>query len=112
MFLTPENFEKTGIAKVKKIVDKKTKEVSYQPGGTKYYVKHLDKSFYEKQIFKSTIFTEEVIDALDEIIYDYFTYKSYDEINKIEQELDEKFEEFEENDDFDIDNDNDDQLFD
>ncbi len=111
LFLTPENFEKVGIAKVKKVVDKKTKKITYTTGGTKYYVRHLDKSFYEKQLYTSKIFTDEVLDELDKIIYDYFTYKSYDEILEIEKELDDKYQDFEEDKDFDIDDDADDELF-
>lgn len=109
-FLTPENFEKTGIAKVKKEVDKKTKEVTYKPGGTKWYVKHLDKSFYEKQLYTSKIFTQEVLEALDPIIYKYFSYASYDEVQKIAEEMDDIHSEFES--DFDIDGDDDSELFD
>ncbi|MCB1713298.1 MAG: hypothetical protein KDH96_12760, partial [Candidatus Riesia sp.] len=54
-FCTPENFEKVGIAKVKKEVDKKTGEEIYKEGGTRYYIRHLDKYFYEKNIYNSKV---------------------------------------------------------
>jgi len=102
-FCTPENFDKVGIAKVKKTVDKKSGELTYTPGGTKWYVKHLDKSFYEKQLFVSRIFTDDVLDALEPIIYKYFSYASRDEIEKIAEEMDNKYNDFEQDDDFDLD---------
>jgi len=109
-FCTPENFEKVGIAKVKKVVDKKAKTIEYVEGGTKWFVKHLDKSFYEKQLYTPKIFTKEVLDALEPIIYKYFSYASQEEMEKIMDDVinDDVFE----NDpDFDIDNDSDDALF-
>lgn len=81
-FCTPENFDKVGIAKVKVEKDKKTGEVKVVGSGSKYYVRHLDKSLWEKQIFNSTVFNEDVLNALDPIISEYFTYSSYDEIQK------------------------------
>jgi RecA/RadA recombinase len=105
VFCTPENFEKVGIAKVKVKTDKgKIKEVT--PGGTKYYVRHLDKSFYEKQLFTDEIFTPKVLEALDSIIQDYFSYKSNEEQSSSLVEM-EKL-----GGDFNIDEDNDAALFD
>ncbi len=113
-FCTFENFEKVGIAKVKKEVDKKTGKETIVDGGTKYYVRHLDKYLYEKSIFNSKVFSDEVIDALEPIIYDYFKYASYDEYRKELEKLDEEYSKFEEkdDDDFDIDLDDDKKLFD
>lgn len=110
-FCTPENFENIGIAKVKKVIDKKTKEITYTQGGTKWFVKHLDKSFYEKQLYTSKIFTQEILEKLEPIIYRYFSYISYDEMVKINEEMDHKYQDFEE-DDFDIDSDDESSLFD
>jgi len=109
-FCTPENFNKIGIAKVKKVVDKKAKTVEYIEGGTKWYVKHLDKSFYEKQLYTPKIFTKEVLDALEPIIYKYFSYASQEEMEKIMNDVINE-ETFENDPDFDIDNDSDDALF-
>jgi len=94
-FCTPENFDKVGIAKVKVEKDKKTKEIKVVGSGIKYYVKHLDKSLYEKQIFNKKVFSDEVLKALDPIISEYFTYSSYEEIQK---ELDVDIDKIEEND--------------
>jgi hypothetical protein len=38
-------------------VDKKTGEMNFIPGGNRWYVQHLDKSFTTKQLFNSEIFT-------------------------------------------------------
>ncbi|NPV12963.1 MAG: hypothetical protein HPY57_14450 [Ignavibacteria bacterium] len=103
-FCTPENFDKVGIAKVKEEVDKKTGQIVYKPGGTKWFVKHLNKSLYEKQIYNSKVFTDEVLKALDPIIADYFAYANQAEIDKIQNEMDEMYQEFESDPDFDIDN--------
>lgn len=110
-FCTPENFDKVGIAKVKEEVDKKTGEITYKPGGTKWFVKHLNKSLYEKQLYNSKVFNEEVLKALDPIIYDYFSYANQAEIDKIQNEMDEMYQEFETDPDFDIDNGGDEKLF-
>jgi len=111
-FCTPENFDKVGIAKVKPNVDKKTGEITYVPGGTKWYVKHLDKSFYEKQLYTSKIFTDDVLESLEPIIHEYFSYANQDEIDKVQEEMDAKYAEFEADPDFDIDSDDEGQLFD
>ena len=109
-FCTLQNFEKVGIAKVKPEVDKKTGEITYKEGGNKWYVRHLDKSFFEKQLYTSKIFNKEVLDALEPIIKEYFSYASIDEIDKIEKEMDELYEEYEK--EFDIDEDDDDFILD
>jgi len=93
-FCTPENFDKVGIAKVKVEKDKKG-EVKVVGSGIKYYVRHLDKSLYEKQIFNKTVFNDDVLKALDPIISEYFTYSSYEEIQK---ELEVDIDAIEEND--------------
>lgn len=87
-FCTLENFDKVGIAKVKKVEDKKTGKVDYLEGGTKWYVRHLDKSFYEKQLFTSQIFPKDVLDALEPIISKYFSYASQEEMEKIMNSVD------------------------
>jgi len=108
-FCTPENFEKVGIAKVKKVIDKATKEVTYEEGGTKWFVKHLDKSFYAKQLFSPKIFTKEVLDNLEPIISKYFSYASQEEMEKLMNEVVSE-EEFSADPDFDIDSDSE-ELF-
>lgn len=86
-FCTPENFEKVGIAKGKMDVDKSTGEMTFKPGGTRWYVKHLDKSFFTSQIHNAEVFTQEVLEALDPIIQKYFDYSSVDELLEAENEF-------------------------
>lgn len=76
-FCTPENFEKVGIAKGKKVEEDGV--ISINPGGTRWYVRHLDKSIFEKALFNEAVFNKEVLDALEPIIYKYFDYSSFDE---------------------------------
>jgi RecA/RadA recombinase len=104
-FCTVENFETVGIAQVKPVTNKTTGEVTYEAGakGSKWYVKHLDKSFFDKQIYNGKVFNSDVIDALEPIIFDYFKYASFEEIQKINEELDEQYQEFEADDDLEID---------
>jgi len=112
-FCTPENFEKVGIAKVKKVETGKgaNKKVEYETGGTKYYVRHLDQSFYEKQLFKNDIFTPEVLSELEPIIQRHFEYASWEEQQEVMKKLDADYSTYESDAEFDIDGE-DDQLFD
>jgi len=110
-FCTVENFETVGIAKVKRIVDKKTGEITYT-SGSRYYIRHLDKYVYDKGLYNSQVFNQDVIDALEPIIYDYFKYASYDEYQKELEQLEEEYSKFEQQDEhFDIDLDDDTKLF-
>lgn len=91
-FCRPEYFDQIGIAKGKMEVDKSTGEMRFVPGGTKYYVRHLDKSFFQKQLFTDKIFTQEVLERMAPIVNDYFRFKSLDEINGAEQDFSEMVE--------------------
>ena len=116
LFCTLENFDKIGIAQVKKVVDKETGEITYQPSN-RWYVRHLDipseKTPYlaEKQLFNRKVFTSEVLAAMEPIIYDFFKYPSYDECLSELEDIDAKLNEIEEkdnmlsSDEFDLDND-------
>lgn len=113
LFCTLENFDKVGIGKVKKVIDKETGEITYQ-SSNRWYVRHLDTNLVEKQLFNRKVFTPEVLKSLEPIIYDYFKYPSYDECLKELEDIDEKLNDIEDKDmlssqDFDIDND--DSLF-
>lgn len=88
-FCRPEYFEEIGIAQGKAEVDKKTGEFTFTPGGNRWYVRHLDKSFTTKQLFTPEIFTQEVLEKMAPIVNDYFRYKSFDEM----EEMDKKFKE-------------------
>ena len=98
-FCRPEYFDKIGIALGKMEVDKKTGEMKFTPGGTKWYVSHLDKSFFLKNLHKKEIFTDEVLHKMEPIINEYFKYKSIDEMEEVEKQFESLIEE-EDDDDF------------
>mgnify|MGYP000324167854 CR=1 FL=1 len=88
-FCRPEYFEKIGIACGKMDVDKKTGEMTFLPGGNRWYVNHLNKSVTTKQLFNSDIFTPEVLERMAPIVNDYFRFKSLDEIEQVEKQFSE-----------------------
>lgn len=100
-FCRPDFFEQVGIAKGKmeleKVVDKETgeekKEHVFKPGGNQYYVRHLDKKIKMDELHTSKVFTPEVLQALEPIIYDYFRYKSREEMEKLSDQLEEQTQE-------------------
>lgn len=96
-FCTEENFDKVGIAP-----GKADKNGNFIPGGKKYYVKHLGKTLYKKEIFNSKVFTDEVLENLRPIIREYFSYPSYKEQQEKLNQIDDS-----ENDDNDSDSGND-----
>ena len=102
---TVENFEKIGIAKDKMemidIVDEETGEVTgtkpgIKSGGIRWYVRHLDKSLFSKQIHTSKVFTPEVLEAMAPILEEYFKYSSAMEQEEIEEKLEEAEKQYEE----------------
>ncbi|MFW6225445.1 MAG: hypothetical protein ACOC3V_00635 [bacterium] len=105
-FCTIENFEKVGIAKGKKTEDENG-NITITSGGNYWYVRHLDKSMYEKQLYTPEVFTPEVLESLEPIISDYFSYASYDE----EKQYLKKMEDVEELEDADFDSIDGDELF-
>jgi hypothetical protein len=86
-FCRPEYFEQIGIAKGKMEVDKKTGEMTFTPGGNRWYVRHLGKSVTTKQLFTQEIFTQDVLNSMAPIVNDYFRFKSLDEIEQVESEF-------------------------
>jgi RecA/RadA recombinase len=109
LFCTFENFDKIGIAQVKKNIDKDTGEVTYTPSN-RWYVKHLDATISVKQLFNRKVFNADVLKAMEPIIYDYFKYPSYDECLKELEDIDERLNEIEDkdmlsSDEFDLDDD-------
>lgn len=86
-FCRPEFFNQIGIAQGKAEVDKSTGEFKFTPGGNRWYVSHLDKSFTTKQLFTSEIFTQEVLEKMAPIVNDYFRFKSLDEIEETEKQF-------------------------
>jgi len=93
-FCRPEYFDQIGIAKGTTEVDKETGELKFIPGSarSRWYVRHLDKSFTTKQLFRPSIFTQEVLEAMDPIVNDYFKFKSIDEIEEVEKQFNEVIE--------------------
>ena len=87
VFCRPEYYDKIGIAKGKEEVDKSTGEITFKPGGNRWFVRHLGKSVTTKQLFTTEVFTEEVLKAMDPIISNYFRFKSLDEIEEVEKEF-------------------------
>jgi len=77
-FCTEENFEKVGIAR-----GKADKDGNFVPGGTKWYVRHLGKTLYSKDLFTNQVFNEKVLDALEPIIEEHFSYASYEEQERL-----------------------------
>lgn len=92
-FCRPEYFEKIGIAQGKMEVDKKTGEMTFVPGGNRWYISHLNKSVTTKQLFTQEIFTQEVLEKMEPIVNDYFRFKSLEEIEQVEKEFNEIMEE-------------------
>lgn len=115
IFCTQENFDKVGIAKVKKVIDKSTGEITYQQSN-RWYVRHLDTTIADKQLYNRKVFNSTVLEALEGIVFDYFKYPSYDECLKEIEEIDEKLNGIEDKDDMlsseEFDLDNDESLFD
>lgn len=102
MFCTPENFEDLGIAKgkwedfpsPKEVVDEQTGEVKtvygeLKPTGHRYYVRHLGKSMFEKQIFNSKVFTDEILQKMEKYAAEYFKFNSLEEIDEHNKDYEE-----------------------
>jgi len=88
-FCRPEFYDQIGIAKGKEVVDKETGEITFQPGGNRWYIRHLGKSVYTKNLLTSEVFTPEVLKLMEPIVNDYFRYKTIDEIEDMAKEFDE-----------------------
>lgn len=86
-FCRPEFFDQIGIARGKMVVDKSTGEMTFTPGGNRWYVNHLNKSVTTKQLFTQEVFTQEVLDKMAPIVNDYFRFKSLDEIEEVEKQF-------------------------
>jgi len=96
-FCRPEFYQEIGIAQGKEEVDKTTGEITFKPGGHRWFVRHLDKSVTTKQLFSPTVFTDEVLQRMAPIVNGYFKYKSFDEMQEFEEQfaqLEESMDEF------------------
>ncbi len=99
-FCRPEYFDQIGIAQGKMDVDKKTGEMTFTPGGIRWYINHLNKSVTTKQLFKQDIFTPDVLKRMEPIVNDYFRFKSLDEIEAVEKQFNEIMDEDDDSDGF------------
>lgn len=86
-FCRPEYFDKIGIAKGKMQVDTSTGEMTFIPGGNRWYVNHLNKTVSTKQLFTHEVFTDDVLNKMAPIVNDYFRFKSFDEMEETENEF-------------------------
>jgi len=86
-FCRPEFYQEIGIAQGKEEVDKTTGEITFKPGGHRWFVRHLDKSVTTKQLFSPTVFTDEVLQRMAPIVNGYFKYKSFDEMQEFEEQF-------------------------
>ena len=86
-FCRPEYFNQIGIAKGKEEVNTATGEITFTPGGNRWFVSHLGKSVTTKQLFSPDIFTPAVLEKMAPIVNDYFRFKSLDEIEEVENEF-------------------------
>jgi RecA/RadA recombinase len=96
-FCRPEFYQEIGIAQGKEEVDKSTGEITFKPGGHRWFVRHLDKSVTTKQLFSPNVFTDEVLQRMAPIVNGYFKYKSFDEMQEFEEQfaqLEESMDEF------------------
>ena len=96
-FCRPEFYQEIGLAQGKEEVDKSTGEITFKPGGHRWFVRHLDKSVTTKQLFSPNVFTDEVLQRMAPIVNGYFKYKSFDEMQEFEEEfskLEESMDEF------------------
>ena len=78
---TIDNFSKTGIAKVNKVINITSEKdsngkfieiVSYEPSETNWYVKHLDANFREEDLFNKNVFNTKVLESLQPIIEEIY----------------------------------------
>ena len=99
-FCRPEFFQQIGIAQGKEEVDKSTGEIKFVPGGNRWFVRHLNKSFTTKQLFSQEIFTQEILEKMAPIVNDYFRFKSLDEIEQTEKQFNEMMGDEDENNGF------------
>lgn len=98
-FCRPEFFDTIGIAQGKwetfpkpvEKIDKKSGEVilktgEFKAGGNRWYVKHLNGYINKAELLSSKVFTQEVLEAMEPIINNYFKYKSLDEIEEFQKQ--------------------------
>lgn len=76
-FCTKETYPEIGIvnAKVEESVDEDTGEVVTKfTNSNMWYIRHLGKMMHRSQMFTPKVFTPEVLDAIDKVTREYFSY--------------------------------------
>jgi RecA/RadA recombinase len=86
-FCNAENFEKIGIARGK-MIKNKDGVLEFEAGGqrSKWYVRHLDQTFYDKDLYTTKVFTKDILEKLEPIVKDYFRYASYEEAQQYQEQ--------------------------
>lgn len=105
-FCRPEYFDSVGIGMGKweeypkpvEVLDKTTGEVKLKTGefkatGNRWYVRHLGGYITKSELHTPKVFTQEILQALEPFINNYFKYKSLDEIEEFQKEYEELDEE-------------------
>ncbi len=98
-FCRPEYFDEVGIGMGKweeypkpiEVLDKTTGEVKLKTGefkasGNRWYVRHLGGYVNKSDLHSSKVFTEDVLNALEPFVNNYFRYKSLDELNDFQKQ--------------------------
>lgn len=79
---TIDNFSRTGIAKVNKIINRTSEKdsngnfieiITYEPSDTNWYVKHLDDNFREEDLFNKNVFNRVLLEALQPIVNEIYS---------------------------------------
>lgn len=96
-FCREDYFDSIGIAQGKweefktPTVDEDTGEVvngEFKHGaGNRWYVRHLDKHIYTKDLHTAKVFTPEVLEKMEVVVNAYFKYKSMEELEEIQGEF-------------------------
>jgi RecA/RadA recombinase len=98
-FCRPEFFDSVGIGmgkweeypKPKEILNKATGEVTLKTGefkgsGNRWYCRHLGGYITKAELHSPKVFTQEVLEALEPIVNNYFKYKSLEELDEFQKQ--------------------------
>jgi RecA/RadA recombinase len=81
-FCLPAVYKQVGIAKGKPKITSDGEE-TFEEGGNRWYVRHLNKHITASELFTAKVFTQEVLEALEPLIYEYFRYKNHEEVESM-----------------------------
>ena len=84
------SYKKVGIGQGKLEVDKETGEmIWHEKAGNRWYIDHLEKSVFTKQLHSKDIFTPAILEKIEPVIGDHFKFKNHEELLAHEKELEE-----------------------